>query len=53
MPEDVTIKIGIVGNFTIDNVQLISNKSGSILTLHARIIKKKLILFLVQFTISV
>lgn len=39
MPENVAIKVGIVGHFTTDNVKLISKKSGSVLALHTRIIK--------------
>lgn len=53
MPEDVAIKIGIVGNFTEDNVKLISKRSGSALSLNAFIMKKKPILFQVQHTFSV
>lgn len=49
MPEDVIIKIGIVGNFTEDNVKLISKRSGSALSLNAFIMKKKPILFEVQY----
>lgn len=45
MPGDVVIKIGIVGNFTEENVKLISKRSGSALSLNAFIIKKKPILF--------
>lgn len=37
MPENVAIKIGIVGNCTTDNVESISKRSGSVLTLHAHI----------------
>lgn len=48
MPENVAIKIGIIGNFTNDNVKLISKRSGSVLALHARILKWKPTLFLVQ-----
>lgn len=33
MPKDVIIKIGIVGDFTMDNVNLISKKPGSIYSL--------------------
>lgn len=44
MPEDVVIKIGIVGNFTKDNVKLISKRSGSTLSLNAFIIRKRMIL---------
>lgn len=44
MPEDVVIKIGIVGNFTKDNVKLISKRSGRALSLNAFIIKMKMIL---------
>lgn len=44
MPEDVFIKIGIVGNFTKDNVKLISKRSGSALSLNAFIIRKRMIL---------
>lgn len=39
MPEDVVIKIGIVGNFTNDNVKLISKRSGSDLSLNAFVMK--------------
>lgn len=39
MPENVAIKVGIVGHFTTDNVKLISKKSGSVFALHKRIIK--------------
>lgn len=53
MPENVVIKIGIVGNFTKDNVKLLSNRSGSALSLNAFIIGKKMILLLVQYTYSV
>lgn len=44
MPEDVVIKIGIVGNFTKDNVKLILKRSGRALSLNAFIIKMKMIL---------
>lgn len=53
MPENVVIKIGIVGNFTRDNVKLLSKRSGSALSLNAFIIRKKMILHLVQYTYSV
>lgn len=39
MPEDVVIKIMIVGNYTKDNVKLISKISGSELSLNTFIIK--------------
>lgn len=39
MPEDVVIKIGIVGNFTKDSVKLISKRSGSYLSLNAFVMK--------------
>lgn len=39
MPEDVVIKLGIVGNFTKDNEKLISKRSGSDLPLDPFMIK--------------
>lgn len=34
MPDDVSIKIGIVGDFSTDNVKHISKRSGSVSPLH-------------------
>lgn len=53
MPENVAIKIGIVGHFTADNVKLISKKSGSVLALHTRIIKYNPTLRLLRYSVSV